>query len=269
MSPTEHRQPSVSRPGQPTTGFARAFAGIVAPGCVLLAGALCPTAQAQMVPRGTHILSQGHGSGITTARLPWPTQIAPPTAVERSAAGGGGLALRDNGAWPHWEGRIGAVIERPVNPVRDSFVLAQPVEGGLRMRSLHVLADHYVEGGFRATIGLVSGEAGQAWWSSGDNGGGLNLSLQQLDSLGAPLGLGRRNLLPQAQAYVGAGYSTRTESIGQASSWRFNADLGLLNTDPDSTNRLSGLLQGDRSVSDVVRGLRMRPVVKVSVGYAF
>ena len=40
-------------------------------------------------------------------------------------------------------------------------------------------------------------------------------------------------------------------------------------TDPDSTNRLSGLLQGDRSVSDVVRGLRMRPVVKVSVGYAF
>jgi len=135
------------------------------------------------------------------------------------------------------------------------------------MRSLHVLADHYVEGGFRATVGLVSGEAGQAWWASGDHGGGLNLSLQQLDTLGSPLGLRRRSLLPQAQAYVGAGYSSRTEAIGQASNWRFNADVGLLNTDPDSTDRLTGVLLGDRSMGDLVRGLR--PVVKVSVGYAF
>lgn len=270
MSPTEHRPTSASRHGLPTTGLARSFAGrmLCASGSALLACALSTAAQAQMVPRGTHILSQGNSSGVTTARLPWPSQVAT-TAHSERAAGGSGLALRDSGPWPRWEGRIGAVIERPVNPVRDSFVLAQPVEGGLRMRSLHVLADHYVEGGFRATIGLVSGEAGQAWWSSGDHGGGLNLSLQQIDSLGSPLGQGRRNLLPQAQAYVGAGYSTRTESIGQANSWRFNADLGLLNTDPDSSSRLSGVLLGDRSVGDMVRGLRMRPVVKVSVGYAF
>lgn len=269
MRQAEHRRPFAPRPGLPTAGLVRALGSFAASG-ILMACALGTSAQAQMVPRGAHILSQGHGAGITTARLPWPAQLSRASASERAAAGtGGGLALRDNGPWPNWEGRIGAVVERPVNPVRDSFVLAQPVEGGLRMRSLHLLADHYVEGGFRATVGLVSGEAGQAWWSSGDHGGGLNLSLQQLDTLGSPLGLSRRNLLPQAQAYVGAGYSTRTESIGQATTWRFNADFGLLNTDPDSTDRLTGLLQGDRSVGDIVRGLRMRPVVKVSVGYAF
>jgi hypothetical protein len=244
------------------------MAGLLTPTGLLLAIALGSPASAQMVPRGAHILSQGGvGDGITTARLPWPAQLG--RSAPTDSAAGPGLALRDSGPWPSWEGRIGAVIERPVNPVRDSFVLAQPVEGGLRMRSLHVLADHYVDGGFRATVGLVSGEAGQAWWSSGDHGGGLNLSLQQLDTLGSPLGLRRRNLLPQAQAYVGAGYSSRAESIGLASSWRFNADVGLLNTDPDSTDRLTGVLQGDRSFSDLVRGLRMRPVVKVSVGYAF
>lgn len=274
MRQAEHHRPLAHLPGLPAGGFARAFGGLAA-SCVLLACALSTSAQAQMVPRGAHVLSQGSGvgAGVTTARLPWPAQLRSPSTTDRNAAaagtGGGGLALRDSGPWPNWEGRIGAVIERPVNPVRDSFVLAQPVEGGLRMRSLHFLADHYVEGGFRATVGLVSGEAGQAWWSSGEHGGGLNLSLQQLDTLGSPLGLSRRNVLPQAQAYVGAGYSTRTESIGQATTWRFNADFGLLNTDPDSTDRVTGLLQGDRSVGDIVRGLRMRPVVKVSVGYAF
>ena len=278
MRQTEHRRRPAAHPGLPTSGCARAQGRLQgafgwASSALVIAFVLSAPAHAQMVPRGTHILSQGGtGDGITTARVPWPARLSsssPSAEHASSTPGGAGLALRDSGPWPNWEGRIGAVIERPVNPVRDSFVLAQPVEGGLRMRSLHVLADHYVEGGFRATVGLVSGEAGQAWWSSGDNGGGLNLSLQQLDTLGSPMGLGRRNLLPQAQAYVGAGYSTRTESLGQAASWRFNADFGLLNTDPDSTDRVGGLLQGDRSVGDIVRGLRMRPVFKVSVGYAF
>jgi hypothetical protein len=271
MRPAEQRRPLATRLGPTIAGFARACVGLAA-SSLLLAFCLSTPAQAQMVPRGAHILSQGGtGDGITTARLPWPGRLNSGPMAERgmAGAGGNGLALRDNGPWPNWEGRIGAVIDRPVNPLRDSFVLAQPVEGGLRVRSLHLLADHYVEGGFRATVGLVSGEAGQAWWSSGDHGGGLNLSLQQLDTLGSPLGLGRRNLLPQAQAYVGAGYSARSNALGLGSNWRFNADFGLLNTDPDGIDRFTGVLQGDRSFGDMVRGLRMRPVVKVSLGYAF
>lgn len=233
----------------------------------MLAGILCSavSAQAQMVPRDEHFLHQGQTSGVTAVRVRW--GHAPAAADMR----GQGLALKGQTSWPRWEGRIGAVIDRPINPLRDSFVLAQPMQAGLQMRSMHVLSDYYVEGGFRATVGLVSGEAGQAWWSSGDNGGGLNLSLQHIDSLGAPVGLGQQRglTLPQPNAYVGAGYSTRLSNPQQNAVWRFNADFGLINTSGANGTSLSSILQGDRSLDEALRTLRMRPVIKVSLGYAF
>lgn len=222
-------------------------------------------AQAQMVPRGGHFLHQGQAASVTTARLPWGG--VPAAATDTDEARGSGLALKGQPLWARWEGRVGAVMDRQADPLHDSFVLAQPAQGGLRMRSVHVLSDYYVEGGFRATVGLVSGEAGQAWWSSGDQGGGVNISLQQLDNLGTPGIRLRDNSLPQANPYIGAGYSTRINRPHAIDSWRFNADFGLINT--TSSGRLADALQGDRPLDDVVRGLRFRPVVKVSVGYAF
>ncbi len=232
-----------------------------------LGGLLCstPSAWAQMVPRAEHFLHQGQTSGVTTVRVRWNGE----TVADDGR--GQGLAVKGQSQWPHWEGRIGAVIDRPINPVRDSFVLTQPVQAGLHMRSMHVLSDYYVEGGFRATVGLVSGEAGQAWWSSGDNGGGLNLSVQHIDSLGAPVGLGQQRglTLPQPNAYVGAGYSTRLSNTQQNEVWRFNADFGLINTSGANGTSLSSILQGERTLDEAIRTMRMRPVVKVSVGYAF
>lgn len=223
------------------------------------------TAQAQMVPRAEHFLHQGQTSSVTAVRLRWG---GAPMVDE---ARGQGLALKGNSQWQHWEARIGAVIDRPINPVRDNFVLAQPMQAGLQMRSMHLLSDYYVGGGFRATFGLVSGEAGQAWWSSGDNGGGLNLSVQHIDSLGAPVGLGQQRglTLPQPNAYVGAGYSTRMSNAQQGEVWRFNADFGLINTSGANGTSLSSILQGERTLDEAIRTMRMRPVLKVSVGYAF
>lgn len=232
-----------------------------------LVGLLCQAfaASAQMVPRAEHFISESQTSNVTALRVRW----AGDAALEDGRRQG--LALKGQARWPRWEGRIGAVIDRPVNPVRDKFVLAQPAKAGLNMRSMHVLSDYYVDGGFRATLGLVSGEAGQAWWSSGDHGGGLNISLQHIDSLGAPVGLGdQRGLtLPQPNAYVGAGYSSLLGGSGRSEAWRINADFGLIDTNVGGNNRFSGVLQGDRSLDDTLRSMRMRPVLKVSVGYAF
>lgn len=251
---------------QRTAPTSRGGMGCCALICTMLASATGMTsAHAQMVPRSEHFLHQGQTSSVTAVRLRWGS--APMVDETR----GQGLALKGNTQWQHWEARIGAVIDRPINPVRDNFVLAQPMQAGLQMRSMHVLSDYYVDGGFRATVGLVSGEAGQAWWSSGDNGGGLNLSVQHIDSLGAPVGLGQQRglTLPQPNAYVGAGYSTRLSNTQQNEVWRFNADFGLINTSGANGTSLSSILQGERTLDEAIRTMRMRPVLKVSVGYAF
>jgi hypothetical protein len=228
---------------------------------VVLAGLVMTNlAQAQMVPRAGHAIRQHTGNANLTA-------IRVDFEGEDSEVGGHGLNLHGQGFWPHWEGRIGAAIDRPVNPLKDSFVLAQPVQGGLHVRSMHVLSDYYIEGGFRATAGLLRGETGQAWWSSGDNGGGLNLSLQHVDSLGllgAPSnqssadGSGQ-----QTMPYLGAGYTSRLSFNGAPSSWRINADLGFVSINSSKAG------QSDKSLDELVHEMRLRPIVKVSVGYSF
>lgn len=226
-------------------------------------------AQAQMVPRAEHAMRQSTGNAdFTTVRINWNGH-----GEDTNDVRGHGLNLRGQGFWPHWEGRIGVVIDRPINPLKDSFVLAQPAQGGLRIRSLHVLSDYYVDGGFRATAGLLRGETGQAWWSSGDNGGGLNLSLQRLDSLGL---LGGPNNRPssdtngqQTMPYVGAGYSSQLSVQGAPTPWRFNADLGLITINSSNINRIGQVFQGEKNLDELVRDLRLRPIIKVSVGYSF
>jgi len=77
---------------------------------------------------------------------------------------------------------------------------------------------------------------------------GLNLSLQRLDLLRLP---GDHQGRDRTMAYVGAGYSTSLDDTpGDAFHSHFNADIGL------GGNPLSGKLQ-------------WRPLIKVSVDYAF
>jgi hypothetical protein len=210
------------------------------------------TALAQMVPQPAHALRQATSeSDMTTVRIDLHTH-----AGGQDTTRGRGLNLRGKGFWPQWEGRIGIVMDRPVNPLKDSFVLAQPAPSGLRLRSFHMLSDYYVEGGFRATAGVLRGDTGQAWWSSGDTGGGLNLSLQRLDTL-ALLQTGPREN-QQTMPYLGAGFTSSFGQWGMSNAWRFNADLGLVSVGTS-----------DKSLDDLVRDLRIRPLLKVSVGYSF
>ncbi|RZL01979.1 MAG: hypothetical protein EOP36_09410 [Rubrivivax sp.] len=216
--------------------------------CTLAASAM---AHAQMVPLPQHILRS-----VTTLDQ------------------GKGLSLNGQQFWPHWEGRIGVVMDRAYDPLKDSFVLAQPVPtSGLNMRSAHVLSDYYFSGGFRATVGLVRGSVTQASWSDGPDdtiGSGLNLSLQRVDSLSVgdlrnQSYDGENRTLP----YVGAGYAASLGAPGSESMWRFNADLGIISVNSNNISRISRALQGDAGLDEIVRDLRLRPVLKVSVRYAF
>ena len=255
-TPTDSPKHRLAPGGWPAGAW---FAGVAAGLLTLLS-----TAQAQMVPRAEHALRQNTNS-YTSVRIDL-------NAAEGDEVRGRGLALRGQGFWPHWEGRIGVVVDRPINPLKDSFVLAQPNQATcLRVRSVHVLSDYYLDGGFRATAGLVGGEPGQAWWSSGGTGGGLNLSLQRIDSLGL-MSSAARSGNPgdlRTSPYLGAGYSRNLNADGTPSAWRFNADLGVISVNANNMNRIGQMIQGDKSLDELVRELRLRPVIKVSVGYSF
>ncbi|MBC7699161.1 hypothetical protein [Aquabacterium sp.] len=220
--------------------------------CLFTACALAVSiAHAQMVPLPQHLLRSA-------------------TALDH----GKGLSLNGQQFWPHWEGRIGVVVDRAYDPLKDSFVLAQPVpSSGLSLRSAHVLSDYYFSGGFRATVGLVRGSVTQSSWSNSNDdtiGSGLNLSLQRIDNLnlGDPRGQsfdGENRTLP----YVGAGYAASLGGTGRESMWRFNADLGIISVNSNNIGRISRALQGEAGLDEIVRDLRLRPVIKVSVRYAF
>lgn len=224
--------------------------------CGLLLLACSVPAQAQLVPPAAHALRQMAQAPYTAVHLPW-----------RATVDGAGLQAKGRQLWPQWEGRIGVVIDRPVDPLKNNFVLAQPSPAGLQLRSLHILSDYHLDGGFRATAGLLRGHVEQAWWTGGAQSPGLNLSLQRLDLLRLP---DHHQGSDRTMAYIGAGYST---SLGDTSDGalpsHFNADIGLTAAGQRDPQR-PGVSATDGLGGNPLAGkLQWRPLIKVSVDYAF
>ena len=236
----------------------------------LLSG-LGSLAHAQMVPMPTNIVT-GHAvvrSSTTTLTSDLATASIGLHTPRSTSSGGSGLALTDppsTNLWPHWEGRIGVVLDRPSDPMSNSFVLAQPAYSGLKVYSLHMLSDYYFAGGFRATAGLIRGSSNMPWWPS-DQQGATGLNLDMLSSPGQDRA--QTDDATRTSPYLGAGYSTRFNGVRAADGWRFNADLGLISINSNNIDRISRMLQGDEGVENIIRELRLRPVIKFSVNYAF
>lgn len=169
--------------------------------------------------------------------------------------------------WPHWEGRVGVVLDGAVEPIRNPFALGQSSGTGLKLQSLHVLSDYYVTGGFRATMGLIHGSTSQPFPAIGGQGG-LSVQAQRLDNEGIAA-YPPTEETTKTVPYVGAGYSGRITEASGYGAWRFNADLGLISLNSQNIGRISRVLQGDQGVDELIRELRLRPVIKFSVNYAF
>jgi hypothetical protein len=171
--------------------------------------------------------------------------------------------------WPHWEGRIGVVLDQ-TGARSPSFSLGLPHANGLKLRSAHLLSDYHFSGGFRATAGLIHGTTNLPWWTQAKSNSGLNLSLENTDVFNLPsTANGSVDDTPRTVAYVGAGYSARLNHAKDYGAWNFNADLGVISLNSANIGRLSRVLQGDQGVDELVRDLKLRPVLKVSVDYAF
>lgn len=178
------------------------------------------------------------------------------------AAEGDGLSARiDDLQWSRWQGRLalGAV----------------EVAGIRSLRSLSLMGDYYFDsrsaatagGGFRATSGLIVGSRTALWAGRPSMGAGR-----------APFSVDRRLFGDAAQVvpgesepevatlpYLGVGYT----GLAMRGNWRFNADLGLVALAPGQAVRLGRVFEGVQNLDDVVRDLRLSPVLQLGVSYSF
>lgn len=173
-----------------------------------------------------------------------------------------GLKWRDDGLnWARWQARL--AISQPAPLWRASFGGEDGV--GLKPRGFSIMGDYLFarlqsEDGsasvLRATSGVVIGQRPTLW--AGQPGGSAG-SLAPTRRL-----FGETGAEPGALPYVGVGYS----GLPGRGGWSFSADFGLMALGAGNAVRLgrSGAYQG---LDDLVRELRLTPVLQFGASYAF
>jgi hypothetical protein len=201
----------------------------------------------------------------------WLLGLALGVAAQWAAAqSGSGLAVSDDTpGWARWQARIAVNSSTPL--WRSD--LARGDAAGLKVQGLGLIGDYYFArlplgsqgaGGFRASSGVLLG-SGAPLWAAQAPGGSSQFSL------------GRRNLsllpgLPGADPaldsttvpYVGLGYSGLTGRGGGG----FGAVVGVMALHGGSAVRVGRLLTG-QSLDDLLRDLRLTPVLQLGVSYSF
>ena len=70
---------------------------------------------------------------------------------------------------------------------------------------------------------------------------------------------------PGAAPYLGIGYTGLSSKGG----WGFSADVGVVALSPRSTVKLGRVLGGTQSLDDVLRDMRLSPLLQLGVSYSF
>ncbi len=181
------------------------------------------------------------------------------------AADADGLKAGSNPTpWARWQGRLSLVT------ATDPWRLG--VEGpAIKLSGASLMGDYYFGrsligpaqlGGLRATSGLIFGS--RAAPSTGQpgsaNGGALSIGSRSIGRAPMPLTSDAANenaTLP----YLGIGYT----GLSPRNGWGFSADLGMIAKSPASAVRVGA----GQSLDDLVRDMRMTPLLQLGVSYTF
>jgi hypothetical protein len=207
------------------------------------------------------------------------------TFTSALAAEGEGLTTA-----PRWQGRIllgtgsSSNVLGNTAPTADKWTNANTANGGLTVRSLSVLGDYYfgnrlahratlgaapgasgdaLSGGFRATSGLLLGQRSGTYpllnLASPTRNFSVDLRSAWVPSTEpAPV---EANAVP----YLGVGY-TGASAKGR---WGFSADVGVMALNPSSAVKLGRVVGGGQSLDDVLREMRVSPMLQLGVSYSF
>lgn len=175
--------------------------------------------------------------------------------------------------WPQWQGRLSLSTSGPARSANG------PAFGNnaLDVRGLSLMGDYYFAspvlargavGGFRATSGLIVGaRSSSALFGNNSNVAGRAFSIDHRSAGWArPLpAMDASTPEPGAVPYFGVGYTGLSGKGG----WGFSADVGLVALSPRSAVKLGRVLDGGQSLDEVLRDMRLSPLVQVGVSYSF
>jgi hypothetical protein len=194
------------------------------------------------------------------------------------SADGTGLQANDS-SWFHgrWQARIelsqGASGHRHIDPYN---LAADTTRNSLR--GLTVLRDYYFEwgdppelapaavGGLRATGGLVVTPRSAAASASSRRVGTYRTSASGLTGRAIASGWSDPNNDVIPVPYVGLGY---TDLPSRTGGWGFRADLGLMALSPQSAVKFGNALSGAQGIDDLLRDMRLSPLIQIGVSYSF
>lgn len=175
-----------------------------------------------------------------------------------SASAEGLLTDADRVPWARFDARV-----LPLAPHWRSD-LAPYERSGLKLGRLGIVGDMYFgsgdaspdRGGFRATGGLIAGARPSSNVTSFDR---RAFSAPSFTSTSEPA------IDSSTVPYLGVGYSNAWPKTG----WRLSADLGLVSYSPGSATGVGRVLGGSQSLDDLVREMRLAPVLQLGVSYSF
>ena len=146
-----------------------------------------------------------------------------------------------------------------------------------RLSGASVLGDYYFgrysarvgeASGFRATTGVFLGSRLGMWGghtSAVLSGSLLSVERQSFSLVPLPRGSEVTGQDGGTVPYLGLGYSGTSIKGG----WGFSADLGLMALNPGSVTGLGRVFSGGQNMDDLLRELRLAPVLQVGVSYSF
>ncbi|MCE9660199.1 MAG: hypothetical protein K8R60_16685 [Burkholderiales bacterium] len=209
--------------------------------------------------------------------LRWITLFVATFAPLAASAGGEGLSTdADRVPWARFQGRISFTATAPL-----ASTPVAPSDGtGLQVQGLSLMGDVYfgsapagnakaTAGGFRATSGVIVGTRNSLWGMSAmaPASGLLNVDRRLFGPSAPVLGYSTdpANDSSGTLPYLGIGYS----SLAARSGWSFSADLGLVSLAPGNAVRLGRVFGGSQNLDDVVRDMRLTPVLQLGASYSF
>lgn len=198
-------------------------------------------------------------AAIASAGLPW------------IAHGEGLKPDPDNVPWARWQARLS--IGTPAPAWRTDFGSVD--RNGLKIAGVSLMGDYYfsrsvaaggMASGFRATSGLIVGPRSGLW--AGRPGlappGSVNVDRRLFDPANGAFGV-EANADNGTVPYVGVGYS----GLSPRGGWSVSADLGLVALAPGGAVKLGRVLGGTQGVDELLRDLRLSPLIQLGVSYSF